>query len=193
MAKKKRVEQKKEISDEELKTKIEGFVKEVSQFFNQKIVAEKVRESGFVKRESKLTRHLFLTVFTFGMSLYGTPTLNQLVGLLNLVEPELDIKREGLHQRINDKAVKFFEEMLSLVIKLEVPSDFDLKIMGAFNRILLFDSTSFQLPETLSVYFKGSGGDASTAAIKILFGYDLKSAQFFYLLLNGTDAQKRDY
>jgi hypothetical protein len=140
-----------------------------------------------VQRESKLTGHLFLTVFTFGMSLYGVPTLNQLVGLLNLVEPELELSREGLHQRLNEQAVQFFEAMLSLVIELAVPSDLELTVLAAFKRILIFDSTVFQLPETLAPYFKGVGGDASEAGIKILFGYDLKSAQFFYMVLNGTD------
>ena len=122
------------------------------------------------------------------MSLYGTPTLNQLVGLLKLVVPELELSREGLHQRLNDQAVKFFEAMLSLVIELEVPSDLELTVLAAFKRILIFDSTAFQLPETLAAYFKGVGGDASEAGIKILFGYDLKSAQFFYVVLNGTEA-----
>jgi len=179
---------KKELTEEELKAKIDEFVKEVSRFFNEETARAKARETGFVKRESKLTGHLLLTVFTFGMSLYGTPTLTQLVGLLNLVAPELEMSREGLHQRLNDQAVQFFEAMLSLVIELEVPGNLELTILEAFKRILIFDSTAFQLPETLAVYFKGPGGDASEAGIKILFGYDLKSAQFFYAILNGTDA-----
>jgi len=140
-----------------------------------------------VKRESKLTGHLFLTVFTFGMSLYGTPSLNELVGLLKLVAPELEISREGLYQRINDEAVRFFESLLSVVGKLEVPGDLELPVLAGFKRILIFDSTAFQLPETLAPYFKGYGGSASEAGIKILFGYDLKSARFFYVVLNGTD------
>jgi hypothetical protein len=122
------------------------------------------------------------------MSLYGTPTLSQLVGLLNLVVPELEMSREGFHQRLNDHAVQFFEAMLSLVIELEVPHELDLAVLSAFKRILIFDSTAFQLPESLAAYFKGPGGDASAAGIKILFGYDLKSAQFFYVVLDGTAA-----
>lgn len=179
---------KKEFAEEELKAKIEKFIKEVSRFFNEESTEAKARESNFVQRESKLTGHLFLTVFTFGMSLYGTPTLNQLVGLLQLVEPELEISREGLHQRLNEQAVKFFEAMLSLVIELEVPHDLELAVLKAFKRILIFDSTAFQLPESLAAYFKGPGGDASAAGVKILFGYDLKSAQFFYVVLAGTAA-----
>lgn len=120
--------------------------------------------------------------------MYGTPSLNELVGLLKSAVPELEISREGLYQRLNDEAVSFFEAMLSLVIKLEVPDDLELPVLTAFKRILIFDSTAFQLPETLAPYFKGYGGDASAAGIKILFGYDLKSARFFYVVLNGTDA-----
>ena len=179
---------KNELTEKELKVGIDEFIKEISRFFNEETARAKARETGFVQRESKLTGHLFLTVFTFGMSLYGTPTLNQLVGLLNLVAPELEISREGLHQRINDQAVRFFEEMLSLGIELAVPDNLKLSLLEAFRRILIFDSTAFQLPETLAPYFKGPGGDASVAGIKILFGYDLKSARFFYVVLNGTDA-----
>ena len=176
------------LSTAELQVKIEAFIHEVAQFFDPEIAEAQARQSGFVQRKSKLTGHLFLTIFTFGMSLYGTPTLNQLVGLLTLIVPEVELQREGLHQRINEQAVEFFEAMLSLAIKLTVPHELDLQLLASFQRILLFDSTSFQLPPTLTPYFQGSGGDASTAVIKILFGYDLKSAQFFYLLLNGTAA-----
>ncbi len=179
---------KKELSAGELQAKIKEFVTEVSRFFNKETVEAQARATQFVQREAKLTGHLFLTVFTFGMSLYGTPTLTQLVGLLNLLEPELEISREGFHQRLNEQAVQFFEAMLAVVIALEVPHELDIAVLTAFKRILIFDSTAFQLPETLAAYFKGPGGDASTAVIKILFGYDLKSAHFFYVVLNGTDA-----
>lgn len=133
-----------------------------------------------------MTGHLFLTIFTFGMSLYGTPSLNQLVGLLNLVVPHLDLSRQALHERINEAAVEFFEEMLSVSVKLTLPKSLDLSILDQFARVLIFDGTSFQLPDTLCEYFSGSGGDASESAIKILFGYDLKSLRFFYIITDGT-------
>jgi len=129
-----------------------------------------------------------MIIFTFAMSIYGTPSLNQLVGLLNTLLPEIDVSREAFHQRINEHAVTFFETMLSLAIELEFPEKIKLSVLDAFERILIFDSTSFQLPEKLASYFKGSGGNSSKSAIKIIFGYDFKSSQFFYTLLNGTDA-----
>jgi len=91
----------------ELQAEIAQFTQQVSRFFNEHLTEELARETGFVERESKLTGHLFLSVFTFGMSIYGTPSLNELVGLLNLVVPQLDLTRQSLHERINEEAVTF--------------------------------------------------------------------------------------
>jgi hypothetical protein len=173
----------------ELQTEIAQFTQQVSQFFNKRLTEELARETGFVERESKLTGHLFLSVFTFGMSIYGTPSLNELVGLLNIVVPELDLTRQALHERINEEAVAFFEKMLSLAVTLELPKRLSQaveKLCPQFNRILIFDSTSFQLPAELANYFRGSGGGGSEAAVKILFGYDFKSYQFCYRLQDGV-------
>jgi hypothetical protein len=170
----------------EMPLKISKFVDQVSAFFNQKVIESYARETGFVVRESKLTGHLFLSIFTFGMSIYGTPTLDQLIGLLNLIVPNLEISREGLHQRINAKAVLFFEHLLSESIRLSLPKSFDLKVLSAFKRAIILDSTVFELPGDLAEFFKGSGGSASNSSVKIQFGYDLKSSHFFYRLQDGV-------
>jgi len=183
----------------ELQTEIAQFTQKLSHFFNERRTEELARESGFVERESKLTGHLFLSVFTFGMSIYGTPSLNELVGLLNLVVPQLDLTRQGLHERINEEAVAFFEKMLSFAITLELPerlSQAAAALCPRFKRILIYDGTSFQLPDALASYFRGSGGGGSEAAVKILFGYDLKSHHFFYRLRDGVahdQAHQEDY
>ena len=169
-----------------MKAKVDAFVCEVSQFFNREIVEANALESGFVERESKLTGHLFLMVFTFSFSIFEAPSLNNLVGLLNEIVPKLEITRQGLHDRINDEAVIFFESMLAKAIQLKIPSDVHLQTLQMFTRILFFDGTSFQLPDELADYFRGSGGGASQAAIKILFGYDIKSCQFLYIIQDGT-------
>src|SRR5262245_6076662 len=105
----------------ELNTEIAQFTQRVSQLFNERLTDAEARETEFVERESKLSGHLFLTVFTFGISIYGTPSLNDLVGLLSLIAPHLEITRQGLHERINACAVAFFEKMLAWSISLELP------------------------------------------------------------------------
>ena len=173
----------------ELQQEIAQFTERVSKFFNAQLTNQLARETGFVERESKLTGHLFLTVFTFGMSLYGTPSLNELIGLLNLVAPQLEITRQGFHERLNEHAVAFFEKMLAQSIALELPQRLtkELAVLHKdFVRILIFDSTSFQLPAELAAYFRGSGGGASEAAVKILFGYDFKAGALFYHVTAGA-------
>ena len=111
------------------------------------------RDVGFVKRESKLTGHLFMVVFTFAMNTYGTPTLAQLVDLLKLVAL-VKIRREGFFQRINEEAVLFFQAMLSQVLKVKVSNLLDLDIIDVFNRLIILDSTVFQLPPELAKHFR---------------------------------------
>lgn len=173
----------------ELETEIAQFTQRVSHLFNEQLLDAEARATDFVERESKLSGHLFLTVFTFGMSIYDTPSLNDLVGLLNLVAPRLEITRQGLHERINECAVAFFEKMLAWSISLKLPQRLSKEIQTLcphFQRILILDSTSFQLPPTLARYFRGSGGGGSQAAVKILFGYDFKAGHFFYRLSDGV-------
>jgi len=170
---------------------IDNFLKDVSKIFDKKTVESAARKTKFVQRGSKLTGHLFLTVFIFGMSIYGTPTLEQLVGLLNIAIRHLNITREGLHQRINDYAVKFFEYMIGISLSMVIPSSFDVNLLNQFNKVIILDSTSFQVPEELSEIFPGSGGSASNAAIKIQFGYDIKSSEFFYIVQSGNSADNK--
>jgi hypothetical protein len=179
----------------ELQAELAQFTQEVSQFFNEDSANALARETGFVERESKLTGHLFLSIFTFGMSIYGTPSLTELIGLLNQVAPEIELSRQGLHDRINEEAVAFFEKMLALSVAMELPQRLSEAMRAAvcshFKSILIFDSTSFQLPKELAAYFRGNGGDGPTAAVKIFFGYDFKSCRFTYRLTDGTVPDQR--
>ena len=162
------------------------FIEKVSRIFDGDSVEDAARGTGFVQRESVLTGHLFLTVFVFGMSIYGAPAPEQLVGLLKTAVPGIGISRPGFHQRINEYAVEFFEFMLSEAIRIAVPSDCDLKLPDSFQRVIITDSASFQLPENPAGISAGSGGSASGAAVRIQSGCDLKSSSFFYVIQDGN-------
>jgi len=176
----------------EQKIIFDDFSNKIKQLFDPKEIEDLAKESKFVQRESTLTGHLFLTIFVFGVSIYTNPTLEQLVGLLNTMCPEINITRQSLHERINQYAVSFFTFFLSKVVQLEVIKDFDPASLTHFNRILLLDSTSFQLPAELAELFPGCGGSASEAGMKIQFGYDLKSSQFFYEIQEGTSPDNKN-
>ena len=174
------------INSDEIKKQIN----EINNFFNNDVIEDIARFTGFVERTSKLTGVIFLSVFTIGMNLYEKPTLQELIGLLNTIIPDFKISREGFQQRINENAVNFFEYMLSQAINISI-KEIDLKLLVHFNRVLILDSTSIELPEELSELFKGHGGGASTSSIKIQFCYDLKLGKFFYLIQEGVSPDNK--
>jgi len=173
---------------EKIKKTIDEFVKLTSEFFKRERIEELAWEEDFSQRESKLTGHLFLSVFVFSISIFGTPTFEQLASLFSLVLSGTNVSRQAIHKRITEKSEKFFERILSMAIEITIPTAMQLEILKHFNRMIIWDSTSFQLPNELAEYFKGSGGDASKSAIKIQFGYDIKSGQIFYSLQDGTSS-----
>lgn len=178
-------------SKENIEKELEEYISKNAYFFCNKEEIEKIAlETGFVENHSKITGHLFLSVFVFAMSIHENPTLAQLSGLLESYLKNFSISREAIHQRINEKAANFFEKMLGLAIKMNIPSTFNLKIPNGFNRILILDSTSFQLPKELAEFFKGKGGSSSEAGAKIQFCYDLKSSYWFYVLQSGTSSDR---
>jgi len=176
------------------KPTLDEFLGQIARLFAKETVETTARETKFVQRESKLTGHIFLITYTFAMSIYANPTLEQLTALLDQVLDRFDeeISRVSLHQRINEYAVQFFEAMLAQAIRINLPPAQRLKILEQFVEVIIVDSTSFQVPANLAHLFKGAGGSGSEAGIKIRFGYDLKSGRFFYKLQSGnaSDNQK---
>ena len=164
--------------DIEITPKIEKFLDEVGELFDAEKVEEIARNTGFVKRKSKLTGYLFLVVFTFAMNTYGTPTLKQLVGLLKLVAL-VKIKREGFYQRIKEEAVVFFQKMLSEAVKINVSKVLDVNILNVFERVIILDSIVFQLPEELAEYFRGSGGSLKNQPSKFNLATISNQVNFF--------------
>jgi len=176
---------------EELPDTLNDVVANINAFFDEEFIEDAARDTKFVQRESKLTGHIFLCVFVFAMNHYGTPTLNQLIGILEKILPELKISRQGFHNRINENAVNFFEFLLGKSLQIQMLETLDQAILNEFKRVLIIDSTSFQLPVELADIFKGSGGNASKSAIKIQFGFDFKNGQFFYTMQDGTSPDNK--
>lgn len=171
-----------------LKEQLENVVKEISSIFNPEQIEKLAVETNFVRHESKLTGLLFLSLFVFGVSMYGNPTLEQLIGLLNTYVKELTLSRPGLHQRINAQAVAFFEKLLSLAIERTIPDRLKINLPAQFAGIQIWDSTSFQLPDALAPFFTGKGGSASRAGAKIQFRYDFNRHKWGYAIQSATEA-----
>lgn len=93
------------------------------------------------------------------------------------------LSKEGLNKRFNRQAVLFMKEILRRIIQ-EKLSQQDLIDNYHFKGVLTKDATSFQLPESMKLNYKGSGGAGSDACIKIQFEYDAFSGEITSLELN---------
>ena len=174
--------------EEILKEEINNYLEKIIQFFDEEEIKKSAKETKFVQRESKLTGTLFLLVYVFGIAKYGDPTLEDLTGLLNMYIDGFNITKQGLHDRLNEQATQFFEKILFQTLNLKIPEKLKLQLPKQFPRILIWDTTNFQLPAKLADAFRGNGGSSSPAGIKIHFGDDFNSQEWFYHISSATDS-----
>ena len=131
------------------------------------------KESGFLKRSGgKINPFDFLMTLVFRMSHSFPPALSTIISFL-----KIPVSRSGLHQKFTEKATCFFRRCLDTIMvkqlmKLEIVEPF---LLEQFNRVLVVDSSSWDVPPSLSNIFPGSGGSASIANCKLQCIYDYKS------------------
>ncbi len=164
---------------------LEQFLEKISKFLDKEIANKIAKRIKFVERERKLTGFIFLSLYVFGVSKYGTPSLENLLSLLHEYDKDFHLSKSSLQEKINQEAVEFFTHMLSLSLLITIPEKLKLKIPNQFKGVLVWDSTKFQLPNNLEKLFPGQGGSGKSAGIKIQFGFDLQTSLWFYRLESG--------
>jgi hypothetical protein len=153
-------------------------------------VAEQVAQATrFVKHRSKLTGALFYQVLVLGWMHNPKASLNDLARFCHQIDPGVSISPQGLDQRINPAAVAFLGQMLSQSLRrLRQQYQLEVQLLKGFSQINLLDSTSFVLPASLREAFPGSGGVASSAALKVQLLLEVLSGQYRLIDLKaGTD------
>lgn len=101
------------------------------------------------------------------------------------------MSRVALHLRFTKASADFLFASLNTVLKYSVHSA---QIMPAvlenFSRVLIFDSSSWDVKPELKPAFRGSGGSASDANCKLQAGYDYKRGCLGFLEI--TEGAKPD-
>jgi hypothetical protein len=102
----------------------------------------------------------------------------------------LELTKQSLDERFNTFAVSFmrrcFEHVFAQVLDFK-PASVN---HSCFKRVLLSDSTSYQLPAHLSHFYQGNGGHTSPASIKLHQQYDLLTGKV--LRLDISDGKSND-
>ena len=104
-----------------------------------------------------------------------------LAGMVAAIEAR--ITREALHYRFSKAAAAFLFKCLQFVLKQKFShSDaIDTKLLRHFRRILIVDSSSWDVSSKLRGILPGSGGKASAANCKLQTMYDYKSGELEFL------------
>lgn len=96
---------------------------------------------------------------------------------------EARISRVALHYRFSAEAVAFMSKCLCFVLqqKFSRLGQIDTKLLRPFGRVLIVDSSSWDVNEKLRAVLPGSGGGASAANCKLQAVYDYKRGELQFL------------
>lgn len=164
---------------------------------NPDIIDGLARETGFSKRKSKLKPHQFFESLMFSRHLGKSFSLTDLSADL-MEEYGLEITKQAIDDRFNDRAVLFFHRILDRLLSAEFnPPNDSGGLLSRFNRVRIKDSTKFPLPKAFAHKYGGNGGggngggsDNCESLISIQYEYDLLSGETLDLRL--TDGLKND-
>ena len=168
-------------------------IQQIVNFFRIDLISEVAKATKFIQRLRKISAITFLGMFTFGLVQRPDASLTQLVGIGKQITPNFSMTPEGLHQKITDKAVDFLKTLFAKSLYLSAPAaETYIPLLQHFSKVHLLDSTVVSLPEELSPEFPGSGGSASSAAVKFQFMLEYKSGTLSQIWLTaGTEPDQK--
>ena len=148
---------------------------DIFRFFDPQEVEALAKESGLVERRSPVNGLRFLLTFTTGLLNTPDGTLAQLAAFLGATCGAA-VSAQAVDERINETAKRFLKECLRRALKLSATMPLRAgAALEAFKHVFVIDSTTFELHPALAPHFKGSGGGASPAALRIQFAFDYRS------------------
>ena len=159
---------------------------ELDMWFNNEACEALARETSFIQRSSsRLTGSGFFNLLTVEALHEPTISYEGLCDRLEERHPNAQITPQALCERMNsDGAVAFLEASLERTLKettCQQTAAMKTTWLEPFTRVLLQDSTQLQIHEKMADQFKGSGGNASAACVKVDYSYDVKSEKAEHL------------
>lgn len=106
----------------------------------------------------------------------GTKSYNQMAIEVKCTHG-LDISGQGIDQRFNEGAQKYIQGLIGEQLSSQVSQSIDIGWSKHFNRIIIKDSTKFDLFKTLWEKLPGFGGCASNAGVCIQYEFNIKSGE----------------
>jgi len=92
------------------------------------------------------------------------------------VEQGLKISKQSLDKRMNNYSGSFLHMLLEKQLASQVSSQIPSRLLHSFSRVLIKDSTRFDLPSNMQEEFPGFGGSASASNACLQYEFDLKNS-----------------
>jgi len=169
---------------------------ELETWFKNAACESLARETGFIQRStSRLSGSAFFNLLTVGTVGEAAISYEGLCDVLQGRHPDVQMTPQALCERMNSEgAVEFLKSGLERTLQelsLDHRATVETAWLVPFRRVLLQDSTYIEVNETLAGDFKGSGGNASKAGVKIDYSYDVKSEKAEHIALRqGADSDQ---
>jgi hypothetical protein len=140
------------------------------------------KATEFVRRTSKYRGQDLGTLCVWLSHNLASTSLTQLCSELEAATG-INMSAEELNQRLNEHAVTFLQQLFARLLKAELGSSSSIpsNYRDHFLRIRILDSTTFQVPDSLTEHYPEAGGCGHTAGVKIQLEYDLHSGRFLNL------------
>lgn len=114
------------------------------------------------------------------MALDGTNTYQAWAQRISMLSNKI-VSKQGLFDRMGVKAVNMVKMLLEERLKTDYNTIKDKGLFQWFDRVILQDSTTFHLPDSLVRYFPGNKSNGKQRAlVRIQSGYDIKHNQFCF-------------
>jgi len=152
-----------------------GIQVDVTHVFDPVEVEALARETGFVERTSPITGTKFLVTFSAGLLNTPDGTLAQLAAFL-AATCGTPVSPQALDERIGPGARQFLHACMAKALAMSSRiSRLGEETLRWFDHVYVIDSTNFDLDPALASRFKGNGGGASKAAMRIQFVFDYRT------------------
>jgi Transposase DDE domain len=137
-------------------------------------VAEKISyETEFVQRNSKMTGSLFAKTLLTGWLKHSQASLEMLCKRAADLGVAISPRK-----RFKPEAVDYFRQLFAYCLQaFQSKQGLEIAVLQQFKGIYLTDSTQITLPKALAHTWRGSGGLAAPAALKMHLQFDFLRGQ----------------
>lgn len=155
-------------------------LKKLEQYFHKSAIEQTALKEGFVRRKhKKISACNFLLSF-FLMAVKGSNSYACWAQQLCLLTRK-PISKQSVFERMGMSAVKMTRSLLKQRLKHEYGQINTGKLFKFFKRVLLQDSTTLKLPDSLKEYYPGNKSNGKQKSlIRIQSVFDIVSNRFCY-------------